>query len=143
MIDEIVLKRCNKCGEPKGLGAFTPLRTGKHGVHGTCKKCRATRLLKRYHEDKEPQRKAARRYYYGMTHERFAQMVEEQGGVCAICKREPKSFLYVDHDHLTNEVRGLLCPACNVGIGNLGDTADGARAALHYLERAEARYPER
>lgn len=61
------------------------------------------------------------RYYYGLQHGEYDQMVEAQGGVCKICskfhtsKRFPR--LSVDHDHKTGKVRGLLCFACNSKLG--------------------------
>ena len=39
-------------------------------------------------------------------------------GLCALCKkREPKDTFFLDHDHQTDEIRGLLCPACNALVG--------------------------
>ena len=44
---------------------------------------------------------------YGLTAVQFDATVEEQGGVCALCRvRKPD---HVDHDHLTGAVRGVLC----------------------------------
>jgi Recombination endonuclease VII len=42
-----------------------------------------------------------------------------------------------DHDHTTGFHRGWLCHTCNNGIARLGDTIEGLRRALAYLERAE------
>lgn len=74
---------------------------------------------------------------YGLTKGSFEQLLIEQGGVCAICKRPQRSKrLAVDHCHKTGRVRGLLCDACNHGIGMLGDSADRCRAAANYLRRS-------
>lgn len=73
-----------------------------------------------------------------MTFERYEQMVEDQQGRCAICKRHRSEFkqnLSVDHNHETGKVRGLLCAACNRGIGLMGDSADMMRAGADYLEK--------
>ncbi len=40
----------------------------------------------------------------------------------------------LDHDHATGKYRGTLCNKCNTGMGLLGDTIDGLRRALAYLE---------
>jgi hypothetical protein len=56
---------------------------------------------------------------------------------CECCGRAPLS-LQLDHDHRsTGEVafRGWLCRECNVGLGFLGDDADGLEQALMYLCR--------
>lgn len=53
---------------------------------------------------------------YGITPERFEELVSQQGGVCKICKKIPIYFC-IDHDHITGKIRGLLCKNCNVGLG--------------------------
>lgn len=40
----------------------------------------------------------------------------------------------IDHCHLTGKIRGVLCWDCNSAIGKLGDTIEGVRKALNYLE---------
>ena len=60
------------------------------------------------------------KYEYGITLDDYNKMFNEQEGKCAICQRhqnELKKILYVDHDHKTGEVRGLLCKNCNVALG--------------------------
>jgi len=56
-----------------------------------------------------------------------------QGNVCGICRCSDRP-LHVDHDHSTGAIRGLLCSTCNTGLGKLGDSVEGLRAALAYLE---------
>ena len=56
------------------------------------------------------------------------------GSPCACCGRIDKLFL--DHDHSTKEYRSYICRSCNSGIGLLGDSEQGLRQALAYLERA-------
>jgi hypothetical protein len=52
---------------------------------------------------------------FNLTPEEYDQILEHQGGKCAICHRLPKpgKRLAVDHDHKTGFVRGLLCFMCN------------------------------
>ena len=55
---------------------------------------------------------------------------------CGISKKQTQQIeLYVDHDHLTGKIRGLLCLQCNVGIGMLGDNLEGVQKAYDYLFR--------
>src|SRR6266567_8999063 len=73
---------------------------------------------------------------YGMTTGDYDALLARQGGVCAICKKKSKRRLVVDHCHLLNKVRGLLCHKCNLGLGMFDDDTDRLRAAIAYLERS-------
>jgi hypothetical protein len=76
---------------------------------------------------------------YGITEEHYLELLATQGGHCALCPRTPDQERYkrlsVDHDHITQTVRGLLCTPCNHALGVLGDNAEGMRRALAYLEK--------
>lgn len=79
---------------------------------------------------------------YGITLSEYLTLLENQHGVCAVCKRPPRGrrkFLAVDHNHKTGDIRGLLCITCNVGLGALGDSTELLYAALAYLERGGAK----
>ena len=73
---------------------------------------------------------------YELTVPEFDAMLQAQGGCCAICRKENADGgrLHVDHDHDTGRVRGLLCRACNRGMGLLRDDPDRLAAAIHYLQ---------
>jgi len=92
---------------------------------------------------KESYRKGNLKKSYGLTLDQYKQMLQEHGGVCAICK-QPNSNgkrLSVDHDHRCCEgkescgkcVRGLLCDSCNKGIGILRDSPIVLFAAIEYI----------
>lgn len=85
---------------------------------------------------------------HGMTISQFDDLLEQQGGACAICGTEPgRQRFAIDHDHACCPskyscgacVRGLLCGNCNAGIGMMGDDPTRVLAAANYLsaERAE------
>ena len=62
-------------------------------------------------------------------------LLVKQEGRCAICQtafdgRTP----HVDHDHVTNRIRGLLCMGCNQGLGLFKDSKSIIEAAKRYLE---------
>lgn len=73
---------------------------------------------------------------YGMTKEKYLNLVNAQNNKCAICFSEStERRLAVDHDHLTGNVRGLLCNQCNRGLGYLKDDITRLRSAIDYLEK--------
>ncbi len=74
---------------------------------------------------------------YGITIEQFESMVELQCGKCASCEERPAEF--VDHCHATGEVRGILCPGCNTGIGMFAEKEAYFLKAVEYLKKANKR----
>ena len=81
------------------------------------------------------------RYDYGVNTAWYDQQLERQNGVCAICRKpENKTIngkllrLAVDHCHDTGKVRGLLCQACNRGIGCFSHDSQTLRSAIEYLK---------
>ncbi len=82
-------------------------------------------------------RKAAhRKTVRQVSPEQYAELLQAQGGVCAICGNPPKSRrLNIDHDHHTGQIRGLLCFVCNHYILGKYATPAKLRAAADYLEK--------
>lgn len=51
---------------------------------------------------------------YGLTVEQYAELLAAQDGMCAVCGNKPGKWrLAVEHSHITNTIRGLLCMGCN------------------------------
>lgn len=85
-------------------------------------------------------RKYNLKHLYGISIEQYDEMYQRQGGRCAVCGTHQsllKRRLYVDHDHKTGKVRGLLCYNCNSAIGKLGDSLEGLQRAIDYMKTAE------
>ena len=135
------LKRCRTCKEVKPLSEFYPSRTNRFhigGVYGSCKLCVLREARSRFTER-----------LYGITAEQYQEMFEAQERTCAICgqqgkppemtvgagKRGQSGVLVVDHDHITEVVRGLLCGNCNRGLGNFNDDPNLLEQAIDYLNR--------
>ena len=99
------------------------------------------RVLEQKEAYRQSGRKAevGRKYHlkknYGLSVERYDEMLDAQGGVCAICGAPPRDdiSLHVDHDHATGAIRGLTCFRCNNALGDLGDDADRLLRAIEYL----------
>jgi hypothetical protein len=79
---------------------------------------------------------------YGITVQRYDELLFQQNSVCAICHRPETNIdgrslkprmLSVDHCHDTKKVRGLLCSACNTAIGLMDHNKEILQNAAAYL----------
>jgi Recombination endonuclease VII len=115
---------CTACGVERRINwHFRNQPDHQPGVY-VCKYCKPRKNGPRYvNFDMATYRRSfnlMRRY--GITAEEYDQMLADQGGVCAICKKPPvKNRLHVDHDRACCPrigscgkcIRGLLCSSCN------------------------------
>lgn len=122
--------RCACCKKVKSHSEFWKDSNSVSGRSSRCIECRQ--------KDSHGSQIKGR---YGITAEKYKDMLEKQGGRCAICgtsdpsESKRRSVFSVDHCHVTGRVRGLLCAKCNSGIGMLGDRAENAMRAYLYLTR--------
>jgi hypothetical protein len=162
-------KFCRACEQWKPMGEFGEVKKNPDGRRYACKECyNGVRKMYRenhgdriaaykrelYYASHEENKKRLRELYpqrrawklmnqYGMTVEQYDQILKDQDGKCAICRRPPtqatgnstKPQLHVDHCHFTGTVRGLLCNNCNSGMGLLGDSIEMLNRASAYLKK--------
>ncbi len=92
----------------------------------------------------EEHKNASLKKVFGITLDQYNEMLDRQCGVCAICGEKDKKIshhtkkpmsLAVDHCHETSKIRGLLCSACNHGLGNFRDNVKLLGAAIAYLQK--------
>lgn len=78
------------------------------------------------------------KYKYGVSKDVLPELLAKQSGRCAICGTDrpggPHEIWQLDHDHGTNEIRGLLCMPCNVGLGSFKDDTIILSNAIKYLD---------
>lgn len=171
------MKKCRRCGENKPAADFKRDVRYKDGISSFCRKCHseasrawqkanperlnATRRERhaRKRDEINAQRKSTynvdrvrdlnRRRLYKVYPERYAELLSEQSGRCAICKRKYSDFarpLAIDHDHACCAkpptcgkcTRGLLCPQCNTAIHSIERDGDWMSAAATYLKRGRS-----
>jgi len=88
---------------------------------------------------------------YGISEEQYQDMLENQGGHCAICKvhsSELNKRMSLDHDHrccpglsaCDNCIRGLLCNRCNMALGGFRDSEELLELAMNYLSTNRKEY---
>jgi len=75
---------------------------------------------------------------YGISLADYDEALEAQDNGCAICGKteaEEGKRLAVDHNHETDQVRGLLCENCNRAIGLLRHDPELLCSATVYLDQ--------
>lgn len=133
------MKQCSKCKIEKEKTEFYKEKRSKQGVQSMCKEC-----FKKWQQSdigKKTARKAHLSQQYKITLQEYDEMLEEQNYCCAICGTDVAScdkgsgnHLAVDHCHITNKVRGLLCASCNILLGKAKDNITILQSAISYLK---------
>ncbi len=94
--------------------------------------------VKKYNKDNPETKIKQRLKTYNITIEDYKNLLKKQKHKCAICGATDGDILgnrlYVDHDHKTNKVRGLLCSKCNFALGQFNDDISLMKKAIRYLE---------
>ncbi len=146
-------KTCKTCGQIKPLEQFHRRSSARDGRQPDCAVC-ATAAIAAYHKSmpgeharrvreyyaRHPERKAdnSLQWRLGIPRGTYDAMFAAQEGKCAICgTADPGPRLkrfHVDHCHDTNQIRALLCSACNMGLGAFRDKSDLLTRAAEYLD---------
>lgn len=68
-------------------------------------------------------------YRYGLNRNDQLELYESQNKQCLLCETDIKMFDghkggFIDHDHKTGEVRGILCNRCNTIVGAIENHKD-------------------
>lgn len=159
------MKNCNRCRQDKPLTEYYADKTGKDGLASICKECLRAARRARWTNDyggqklKDAERRDSYKLFvyrlrreFNMTEEQYDQMLKEQDGRCALCKKpETREHhrtgspqrLSVDHDHSCCPKtpacgscnRGLLCYECNLLLGKIERTPGLETAIVEYLSK--------
>lgn len=148
-------KICPKCKIEKSSIEFSKCTARKDGFKLYCKTCENISAQVYYQKNRQREIKRVQKYWsthrdqkrnndlklkYGITLDDYNKLFEEQQGCCAICgihNSELKCPLGVDHNHITEKIRGLLCRECNSAIGKLKSDygTDLLKVAINYIEK--------
>lgn len=100
-------------------------------------KARRRSYAKQWRQDnKDKARRAERRWRYKVSDAVLLKLETEAAGKCFLCK-QPCTELHLDHDHNTGQVRHLICPKCNSGLGFFDDSVSKLKDAVAYLQHFE------
>ena len=124
-------KQCTSCTKPNENGKDQCDECGSK-EYERYKKYRVTP------EGRQRERRARLKYHYGISPEEYEELSALQDHLCEICRCEQghrRKELYVDHDHKTGAIRGLLCHNCNSILGLAYELPELLRQAADYLEK--------
>ena len=127
-------KRCPDCQELRLLEDFPRNKSSRDGRHTYCKPCHNARSKETVDRLYGSGKHYHLRRRYGIDEVDFDLMMLDQGDTCALCWERPAE--HVDHDHVTGDVRGILCFNCNGMLGQARDRVDILLAGIRYLERS-------
>jgi hypothetical protein len=139
------MKQCTKCQKYLPYCNFGKKANAPDGQQYWCKQCRnddAKQYRKHGAKGVWGKRRTTKENHYirtyGITLQDKLDMIAAQDNKCAICKTDllslPDANVHVDHCHTTGKVRGILCLACNHGLGRFDDSPEALRAAADYIE---------
>jgi 5-methylcytosine-specific restriction endonuclease McrA len=156
--DGVDTKVCTKCKELKPLTDYQNHKLMKDGKRNDCRTCHnqqtsqwikdnpeARKAYAQSERCKTGQRNSRYKKLYKITVEEYDQKMLEQKGICAICPKhqsESKKKFAVDHNHKTNQVRGLLCDNCNRALGYFQDNPDLLDSGSVYLRSYSRPIPD-
>jgi len=136
------MKLCYTCNQEKDESQFSKDKEKRDGLRSQCKVCRKdyqrARLSKiaptangeKYVNITNRLRK------HRITYTHYRSMLTKQNNCCAICS-QVLSRDHIDHCHVTGKVRGILCRACNLGLGMFKDDIETMKKAIDYLRRSQ------
>jgi len=146
------MTQCKKCGDTD-ISHFY-IRKSRNQPFNKCKKCclegdranyknnlsrrkkKIESLQIRKKQDPLFERRSFLKFRYGLSIDDYDKLLLAQNKCCAICglsEEKLGSILFVDHDHVSGKIRGLLCDSCNKGLGMFKDNAEILKKAIEYL----------
>lgn len=145
------MKTCTGCRTEKPLSAFRVLSTtdGVTKYRAQCKSCENEygKTWRKSNPEKETRRTLRNRAsILGVDKEVVSAYWDAHSGTCDICGGEPlylANRLDIEHDHLTNEFRGLTCGDCNNILKFAADDISRLERAIEYLKNPPARMKEK
>jgi transposase len=140
---------CRKCSHKARSAKFLAIDGKK-----TCVKCMSTKTVDRFRKDarmgdnlrntcSECSNNYSLARTYGISIDRYLNLLKSAGNKCEICGLTNENIgqrMFIDHNHSTGEVRGVLCYRCNFAIGSFADSIKNMENAINYLKSRDSRY---
>jgi len=149
------MKKCGKCKIKKEESEFNKCSKAIDGLNYWCRKCQKINnkqyyidnkekiikhVKKRYKENPEKQRNRNYKRRFNITIDDYNKMFKKQNGKCDICGSNDSGSIktehfFIDHNHITGKIRGLLCYSCNSAVGLLKDDIEISKNLTKYLTK--------
>lgn len=119
-------------------------------THRICRECKVSKPLEPKYFKRYASNKSKFTFAYQCTecrreegrlllHRKYRHIIDDESlkdlvasiNECIICGKTGRMFL--DHDHVTLKVRGMLCNSCNLGLGHFLDDPELLEFAASYL----------
>jgi hypothetical protein len=150
-------KRCTACGRRRRIKAFGIRTRATPKPRSICLECAAA-ASRKYHQRIPKHLRNVKKRRWEREHPRLFLLQKQRAAIrrlgleremdvillalrivkrCAICgrrRRRGRAF-HIDHDHRRKQFRGLICEACNLGLGHFHDNPKRLRKAAKYLLR--------
>ena len=127
---------CKNCGQE-----FSELNIKiRQGKGFFCsRKCYQEYRKKNSKDSKYLNRLYQKKTKYNLSESEYKSLFVQQDNKCAICGNEFNAQLkgFVDHNHATGAVRGLLCTKCNTLLGMANDNIEILNNAIEYIKRTD------
>ena len=146
-------KTCTSCKLVK-RNSTEDFHRNRNTLYSVCKRCKSEVASERYRTSLHVKllvRQSNIRRKYGLSPQDYEELLDRQNNSCAICLNlfsggpRARTAPAVDHCHETGAIRGLLCQACNRGLGMFYDNREALLNAINYLNgfhHADKEIPE-
>lgn len=118
-------KRCSRCKEIFPLNSFYMAHKETTKLTSQCKTCSQFTTIKRR---------------YNLSESFIREYLKKNKFQCEICSKQlgyptdtNLQTFYIDHDHITNKFRGILCQKCNTLLGYANDDIKIFESCINYL----------
>jgi hypothetical protein len=123
-------------GSPSTHGEVIHYRRGCRC--GLCRKANTKRSQEYRRQNPKSYQTAWLKHRYKITPDQLIELLRAYNNQCAVCFQSEKyetRRLCIDHNHMTNQIRGILCNNCNRALGLLGDSIPNIKNLLSYMEK--------
>ncbi len=131
--------RCGICKQHKEVCHFY-WRKSRKAWSDSCKECASSKKKAERLKNPGVQREKNLVAKFDVNLDWYNKLLESQDNKCAVCGLDAKIVICstgramsLDHDHATGQIRGILCPGCNVALGGIDDRLDLLAGLAKYL----------